>query len=262
MVVRRPEPSLFPAAVGSVLWQTRPDLELVVVETGSDRPAEPMLRAVRDPRVRHVLVPPDTPLARARNVAWRAARADKIAILDADDIASPQRVAMQARFLDANPDVGVVGSAIMVMDVHGSQLGWRRYPKDDAAVRRAMRRWNPLAQPAVMLRRSTLEHVGGYRERDGGICEDYDLWCRMARAGVRFANLDEPLTCYRLHPGSMKSVHLRGTLRDTIRIKRECFAGDLDLGDRLRILGERALMLLPASLVQRLFLRHAVTERS
>lgn len=258
MVVRRPDPGLFREAVHSVLAQTLTDLELVVVETPSECDARAMLAEHGDARIRHLTVPSGTALARARNESIAFARAPLVALLDADDVAEPKRLESQAAFLDAHPDVGVVGTAIRIVRADGAVIGVRRYPESDADIRRAMRRFNPIAQPAVMVRRATLRDAGGYADRPDGICEDYDLWCRMAKAGVRFANLREPLTRYRIHDDSMKATHLRGTLRDTIRIKREHFGPELDLGDRVRILGERTLACLPAGLVRALFLRSSV----
>jgi glycosyltransferase involved in cell wall biosynthesis len=255
MVVRRPDPALFRTAVASVLDQSLTDLELIVVETPSEVALRPLLAGLEDHRIGVRTIAPDASLTAARNAAIAAARAPLVAILDADDIAAPERLQRQAAFLDDHPEVAVLGSAILLIAADGAPLGVRRYPTEHEAIARAMRRFNPIAQPAAMVRRDAIEAAGGYAERVGGVCEDYDLWCRMLRTGHRFANLSETLCSYRIHDDSMKSTHLRETLRDTIAIKRAHFGGVLDCGDRLRILGERALCLMPARLVRRLFLR-------
>jgi GT2 family glycosyltransferase len=184
----------------------------------------------------------------------REARAPLVAWLDADDVALPGRLAKQAAFLDAHPDVAVAGSWLELIDEKGRTLGYRCYPTNDAAIRAALPRFNPIPQPGVMARREALLAAGGYVERPDGVCEDYDLWCRLARTGARFANLPEPLTRYRIHLGAMKARKLRGTLRDSIRIKRRYYGGALGARGRLRLFGERALCLLPPRLVLRLFL--------
>ena len=103
-----------------------------------------------------------------------------------------------------------------------------------------------------MLFRSRPSDVGGYRDRT---CEDYDLWSRLALQGARFANLGTALVRYRLHSGAMKSRKLRASLRDTIEIKREHWRGKQTMRGRLRLFGERSLLLLPPALVMALFER-------
>jgi len=258
MVVRRPDPAAFRAAVASVLGQTLSDLELIVVETPSDVAVAPLLAESEDGRLVHRVLPARTPLARARNAALALARAPFVGILDADDIAAPNRFERQVEFLQTHADIAVLGSALAVIAADGTPLGLRRYPEDHESIARAMRRYNAIAQPAVTARRAALEAVGGYAERAGGVCEDYDLWCRLLQSGARFANMPDALCSYRIHDDSMKATRLRDTLRDTISIKRAHFGAALDLGDRLRIHAERVLCWLPATLVRRLFLRRTI----
>ena len=79
----------------------------------------------------------------------------------------------------------------------------------------------------------------------------------MARQGVRFANLPDALLRYRLHSAAIKSRHVRASLRDTIRIKERYWRDRMGLRARLRLLGERCLLLLPQALVLLLFRRLA-----
>ena len=132
-------------------------------------------------------------------------------------------------------------------------VGRRRYPERHEQIARALRRYNALAQPALLLRREVVLAAGGYRFSVDHTTEDYELWCRLAARGARLANLPVPLTQYRLHPAGTKSHRLRSLLRGTLAVKEMYFAGERDPRAWLRALGERLLLLLPPWLVLRLF---------
>ena len=255
MSVLAPNPDFLRAAVESVLTQTEADLELIVLEDPSDQPAAPVLAEFADDRLRHEQNPKRVSLAESRGQTLELARADLVAIMDADDIADPNRLRRQCDFLDQHTEVDVVGSQIAVMAADGTQKGYRHYPLAHDEIVVAMRRYNPLAHPTIAMRKAAELSTGGYTELAGGTCEDYGLWSRMAQRGHGFANLPEALLRYRLHAGSHKSRLLRQTLRDTIWIKHQYWRPQFDLGDQLRLLGERALGCLPAPLVSALFQR-------
>lgn len=258
--VRNADPALFAAAARSVAAQTFTDFEWVVVESPPHGCVGDVLATCGVPRVRHVRLQEDVTLAKGRNAAVAASSGALVAILDADDECCPDRLARQVARMDADPRLDVLGGALEVVDASGRRLGYRSYPHDHDAIRTAMRRHNAIPQPAVMLRRSAFEAVGGYRDYGEGACEDYELWSRMLQRGHRFANLREVVLRYRVHPGGNKARRLRATLRDTLAIKREYWRADFGLGDRARALGERLLLQLPAALVTRAFLRATLRQ--
>src|SRR5262249_45608253 len=91
-------------AVTSVLTQTLADLELIVIDDGSTDATPEVLESIRDPRLR-VERRARQGLTLALNRALELARAPLLARLDADDVAAPERLARQARFLEAHPEV-------------------------------------------------------------------------------------------------------------------------------------------------------------
>lgn len=183
-------------AVGSILAQTMHELELVVVDDGSTDGSPRLLAgaAERDARVR-ILRHDRQGLTAALDRGVRASQAEYVARMDADDVALPQRLELQAAFLDARPDVALVGGAVIATDEEGKPCGTLRYPVGDRAIRVALRRYNCFVHPAVMFRRSAYLQAGGYRiDR----AQDYDLWLRLAEEW-RLANLSEPVLRYRQH---------------------------------------------------------------
>ncbi|MBI1964194.1 MAG: glycosyltransferase [Candidatus Rokubacteria bacterium] len=210
------------AAVASVLAQTAPDLELIVVDDGSTDGTPATLAAVRDPRL-VVVRQAREGLTRALNRALRLARAPLLARLDADDLALPERLARQREFLDAHPEVGLLGTGAREVDAEGREVGRVAPPADDAAIRRALIRGNPFVHSSVMLRRSALDAAGGYDERLA-VAQDYDLWMRLSRV-TRLANLAEPLVVRRLVPGRVSLERDADRLAAEARVRWRAVAG-------------------------------------
>ncbi len=271
-----PEPAFLRAALQSVLQQSFQDFELILLEDpsskeslsneslsneslsqeslGQESVGASLIAEFADARLRHVRNPQRVCLAQSRNRSLELARAELVAILDCDDVCLPDRLEKQVAFMAAHPEVAVLGSQILVMDADEKPRGYRIYPTEQQQILKALRRFNPMAHPSVMLRKSAVLKAGGYAVRDGAACDDYELWSRMATLGYHFANLPEALLRYRLHPSSMKTRRVRDTLRDTLWIKQTYWRQSLGFADRMRMWGEHLLTVLPTSLVQRLFL--------
>jgi len=202
-------------AVASVLTQTLTDLELIVVDDGSADATPHILAGVRDPRIR-VERRSRGGLTPALNHALGLARAPLVARLDADDVALPERLARQVAFLDTNPEVGVLGSAAREVNGDGREVRVVRPPEDDAALRHALIRRNPMVHSTVTMRRAAIERVGGY-DPLFAVAQDYDLWMRLAGV-TRLANLREPLVVRRLLPRRVSVA------RDADRLRAEARA--------------------------------------
>ncbi len=198
-----------PAALESLAAQTFTDFEIVVIDNGSTDGTAEILRqwAEREPRLRLFSVARPG-LAAALNHGIHAARAPLIARLDADDIALPDRLMRQAQAFAEQPELGLLGSAVDLIDQQGRKIGERHRPLGDEALRRFQRDGSGFVQSSVMFRREAFDRAGGYRA--GLNCaEDYDLWLRMSGV-TRIANLPHILVRYRIHHASMSS---RLTLR-------------------------------------------------
>ena len=252
MAVWKPERYLR-EAVDSVLAQTFADFELIVVEDPSPVSAKEILAGIDDPRVIVVCNAAHRGLAESLNAGVALARAPLIARLDADDVCVPERLAKQVAFLRAHPEIDVYGSRITVIDGSGRAFARRLLPLGHDEIASALRRYNCISHPSVMMRKAPVERAGGYAP--GIPAEDYDLWCRMLLAGSRFENAAEDLVLYRLHPGASKFTVIRAAIRGIIDIKLRHFAGRFTPRDRLRILAERVLLLLPEPIVLWLFTR-------
>ncbi len=243
--------STLPEAIESVLSQTFSSFELLVIDDGSSDGTCNMARcyAQSDDRVRVLVNEVNVGISKSRNLALKAARGEFIACLDSDDVAEPSRLALQVAFLTEHPEVVLVGSDLVIINEQSQIVGFRTYPHNDASLRRALPRRNPFAQPASMFRAAVVQQLGGYRE-DLAVCEDYDLFFRMAEKG-EVANLDQPLTRYRVSTTQSKTTRLRETVRHTLQVQALAFARGWQprLGDRIYRSLLRGLLWVPQPLV-------------
>ena len=191
------EPGQLDAAIGSMLGQTLPTDDFVLV---CDGPLPPALDRVvegfarRHPQIFRVLrLPRHQGLVAALNAGLPLCRHDLVARMDSDDISLPHRCARQADFLLRNPDIAVLsGTVLEFWDMPTGVTGKRSLPGGHQELCFFSGRRSPFNHPAVMYRRAAVAAAGGYRNTFP-LFEDYDLWVRMQRAGFRGENLREPL---------------------------------------------------------------------
>ena len=189
-------------AIESILGQDFTDFELIVIDDGStDWSAGIAGSFTGDPRVK-LLTQANAGVVAARNAGLNAACAEFVAFLDADDIAQPTRLSKQLAYLQSHPEVAAVGSHITYFDDDRGLLRTQKFPVGATAIALVLETGNPLAQPAVMLRKSMAVAVGGYRDAFKLGAEDYDLWLRLSERHS-LDNLPEVLTFYRIHPDSL-----------------------------------------------------------
>lgn len=261
MPVLNPHPEYFPVAIKSVLDQTYEDFELLVVEDPSCRSAREHLAEFDDPRIVHVRNEKPTSLVQQLNQGLRMARGQWVARFDADDICEKERLAKQIAFLEDNPGIAVLGTQIRIIDEQGKVVGYRRYPEEHREIVTSLRRFNALAHPSVIYRRDEVVRSGGYRTTHGCPVADYELWSRLARRGVRFANLKEVLISYRIHGAAMKTKKVRRFLIGTLLVKRDYWCREMTLEDWTRVVLEILLLAMPQRLVLRLFMQYQYRQQ-
>ena len=240
------------SAVRSVLEQSCVRLEIIVVDDASTDDTAERVVAFADHRVRLLRLDRNVGVSAARNEGIRAAQADLLAFLDADDECEPERLSRQLAFLASNGDVDALGTAISVMDDHGRRLGYRAYRQTHDQILRRMEFANPFALSTVVARKAAVMAAGGF-DPTWRLAEDYDLWSRMALAGCRFANLPEPLTRYRVHAGATKAVAVKAQIRATRTVKKRYWRQTMGPAARARLAAEGLLLLAPSGLVYRAF---------
>jgi glycosyltransferase EpsE len=188
-------------AIPSILSQSFEDFEFILVDDGSQDGTLEILRdlASRDPRVR-VLTPGRLGFAGALNHGIAQARGEYIARQDFDDRSYPDRLRLQVAFLDAHPEVGVVGSYYVLVDENRDERYVRMPPTDHEAMISAMARSIPIAHTLATFRRRAWAEAGGYPEVANIV--DLRFWHLVAKKDWRFATIPEVLGEHFVHQTS------------------------------------------------------------
>lgn len=187
------------AAIESILQQTLADFEYILVDDASTDRSSAILRdyAAKDARLKIVTNPHNLNPSGALNRALACARAAYVANLDQDDLAWPERLERQVGFLDAHPEVGVLGAQVQMVDASGRNLGPLIYPTTPELARWQVFFRSPVLHSAAMMRRSLVEQAGGYSVMRW-FANDYILFARLL-AVTQITNLADTLVSYRRH---------------------------------------------------------------
>lgn len=245
-------------AIGSILRQTFADFELIIVDDCSDDATLDIIRsyAAKDSRIIYRSMHRNLNTAGACNFALRLARGMFIARMDADDIAVPTRLEQQVRFLRSHPEVGMVGSNMIMINHDNMVIGHRKYPTTDTAIRKRIFRSSPFCHPSIMVRKTIAQQVGCYNEKLVP-AEDYDFFFRIGGVS-KFSNLDEWLCRYRIHASNISfGTRQEEQIRQAILIRRKYYrAFRATCADRLRnaLLYVLYFFLIPLKTKARLFL--------
>lgn len=202
------------AAISSILAQSLPDFELIVMDDRSvDRTVEIVRDMAReDPRIT-LLCASGSGRVACLNAALACARAPYVAIMDADDLANPERLALQVRYLDLNPNVVAVGGAVSYLAASETMIPAPDGRKVTQKPARPQSRLEgivfkplPIMHSAAMMRLDAVREVGGYREALRHQ-EDTDLFLRLEEIG-EVHNLPEVLHYYRQHQNNTSRRHM------------------------------------------------------
>ena len=123
----------------------------------------------------------------------------------------PRRLELQRGFMKKNPLCAIVGSRVRLFPRRALKEGmlhyeaWANSVLTDIEIRRDLFVESPLAHPSVMFRRDVVHDLGGYR--DLGWPEDYDLWLRMAEAGLGISKLPDTLLFWRDNDSRLSRMH-------------------------------------------------------
>lgn len=238
---------LLPRSLGSVLAQTYSDLEVVVVDDGSDDDTEALVKGSGDARVRYVRLETRFGAARARNVGIGHAHSRYLAFQDSDDEWLPTKLERQMRAFESQPDAALVYSDMYRVLADGRVF----HHRSPTVVRGGLinpetRYWQTymLGTQCVVIRRECLEQVGLFDHALPSF-EDLDLFLRLAEH-YDFVHLREPLVNY--HENAGLSTDRRAELGARRRLVRK-YLGVLLRTAPLFVVEETANALLRRSLL-------------
>jgi len=165
-------------SVGSILAQTYPNLEVVIVDDGSRDDTLAQLQALNDPRLR-IITRENRGFVASINEAVRASRGEIVAIHGSGDLSLPDRIARQAQALIDDATIGVVGCWVE-NDETGAEGSRLFQAPGGLPFHTTLLKRNLFTHGEAMFRRSLYDRVGGYREFFR-FAQDRDLWLRISR---------------------------------------------------------------------------------
>lgn len=187
------------SAIQSVLAQTYPHCEIIVVDDGSQD--DTATAAAQYPDIRYFWQP-NSGLSSARNTGIRMSRGHYLVFLDSDDRLLPDALQTGVNCLHANPECAFVSGHYRYIRADGSIINEYPQPPIDADHYKALLSRNYIGMHAtVMYRREIFDILGGFNPALRS-CEDYDLYFRVARSYPVFHH-DRVIAEYRRHDSSM-----------------------------------------------------------
>ncbi|MBN1759673.1 MAG: glycosyltransferase [Chitinispirillaceae bacterium] len=186
------------AAIRSVLSQTEPNFEFIIIDDHSTDGSTAILEKCDDPRITVIHNDENIGLTVSLIKGLECAKGEYIARMDADDQSLPHRFETQLRFLKSHPDHAMVGSSYYRIDDGGKIVGIVPVLTDSTALREGLQQQNWFCHGSALIRRHVLEQVNGYNPLYR-YAQDYDLWLRIAER-YHMANIGEPLYSWRDRP--------------------------------------------------------------
>jgi glycosyltransferase involved in cell wall biosynthesis len=189
-------------AIRSVLAQTYPHWELIVIDDASTDRSLEVIRSFSDPRIRLLRRKRNVGPSASYNQAYASCRGQYVGSLDADDFLAPRKLELQVGHFETHPDLDVLGTFVTEVDAAGhaadnGTAAWFNQELDLNQIENWLMR-NHLCHSSVLLRRSTHDRLGLLNPHLR-VAADYELWLRGLAQGARFEVLKEPLLFSRQH---------------------------------------------------------------
>jgi len=181
-------------AISSITNQTYPDFECILINNNStdNSPKIASTLAKADSKIK-TIEESKQGVVHASNAGFYQAAGEFIARIDADDEAHPERLKLQAEFLEQHPDFGAVGGLVEYKSDFHNFTGFKKYVSwvnsvisyEQIKINRFID--SPIVNPSAMWRKETGKKHGMYK--NGDFPEDYEMWLRWLEAGVKISKV-------------------------------------------------------------------------
>ena len=206
-------------AIKSILTQTYTNLELIVINDGSTDKTADIVGGIPDNRIVFVDNKENAGQSTVRNQGISLAKGKYIAMMDADDESLPTRLQLQVNFMEKNPEVGILGTAALLVK-DGRVVKKLKRPVSHFACVQHISATCPFLHNSVMIRKSAIPP--GVRYGEGyAYAEDTKLWMDFYNRGVKMANLKEALVTYRIHGENVSMLHTKEQQKNSVALRAE-----------------------------------------
>ena len=261
-IYKHENPDYVVTCFDSIYSQTVLPTEIVLVEDG---PLTSELYKVlekeekRFPCMKRVVLEKNQGLGVSLRKGLEACTHDIVARMDTDDICLPKRFEIQINYMQAHPDIDVLGAWITEFEYEPSNaVAIRCLPEEHKEIYNFGKLRNPMNHPVVMFRKKAVLDVGSYQPCY--LFEDYYLWGRMLVKGYHFHNLQQSLLLFRRSP---EMIQRRGGLsyafHEIAFLKKLQKTGYISSFNLIRDVSQRYIVrILPNSL--RRFVSHLIQK--
>ncbi len=212
-------------SIDSVLSQTYGDFEFIILDDCSRDSTQQIILSYGDPRIVYVKNEKNLGVAGTLNRGLELAQGEYVARMDADDIAMPERLALQTQFLNEHPEVCACGSnAVLFGADRTDEQTDMPLKQRDICLRMALS--NPFVHPTMMFRKDALQGVVYDSTFEGR--EDYRMWMVLSRKG-QMENLPQALLRYRIHGGQVTQQTDESKVQKHFRLKKTYYT-ELNIG--------------------------------
>lgn len=196
-------------ALNSIVLQLREDMELLIIDDHSTDRTSEIIHQFQSQysNIRIIRNEENQGLAYCLRLGVEQAKGKYIIRMDSDDISLPDRFTKQITFLEQNPDIDIMGGSAIEIDEKGNKGLTRQMPLSHQEIIKCI--WaNPLIHPTVIFKTEKILLAGNYRDQACRRQEDYELWFRCAKIGLKFANSSDIFIYYRFTANSHKKKPL------------------------------------------------------
>lgn len=197
-------------SIESILKQTYSDFEFIIV---LDNPQnKKMLLLLQqyselDERINVIINDTNIGLAKSLNKAIKISKGEYIARMDADDISVKERLEIEISYLNNHKECDVIASDYINIDAKGKKLPTKHIViNDKKMLKKALLCGNIIVHPSIVLRRTVIESVNGYRNFKSS--QDYDLWLRLLKRNVNFYTVPKVLIYYRIRQNGISKMNV------------------------------------------------------
>lgn len=209
-------------AIDSILNQDFKDFEFVIVNDGSKDESESVILAYNDPRIKYIKNPQNLGLIASLNIGMGNCLGDYIVRMDQDDISLPNRISQQIKFMDENPEYGLIGSWFEDFGEH-IESKVIRYSSDDTQIRIRHLYQTHISHPTAVMRTSVIHKYKIRFDPEFVHGEDYNCWVTFSEF-CKLSNLPELLVRKRDHPTNITNKYDSVMHATCTKVKQRQFA--------------------------------------
>ncbi len=199
-------------SIRSIQNQSYSNWELIIIDDASTDNSRKILRSFvkNDERIRLYFNQTNLGVSKTANIGISKANGKFIARMDADDIASFDRIEKQVEFLTTNKKTVAVGGQCELININGKKIGEKKFPLKNKEVKDMIFRSVPLQQPTLMVNKQLLPNKFVWYDEDYSSAEELEFIFRIFKFG-NVQNIPNIVLKYRIHEGNTSLINPKKT---------------------------------------------------